>query len=130
LSLLGMAVPGFWLALVLVDLLAIRVHVFPATTYTPLTSNPIQWSRDTVLPAVSLSFGASALIARQVRDSMADVLAQEYIVALRARGLPLRSVVFKHALRNASIPVVTMLGLLLIGLLGGTVLIENIFAIP
>lgn len=129
-SLLGMAVPGFWLALVVVELLAIRVRAFPATGYTPFTEDPQKWLQSIVLPVLSLSFGASATIARQVRDSMSEVLAQDYITALRARGVPLRSIILKHALRNAAIPLVTMLGLLLVGLLGGTVLIESIFAIP
>ena len=72
---------------------------------------------------------ATTFIARQTRDSMMRVLAKDFIIALRAHGLPMRSIVFKHALRNAAVPVVTTLGLMFIGLLGGTVFIENIFAI-
>jgi peptide/nickel transport system permease protein len=121
-SLLGLAAPNFWLALVLVELFAVQYPLFPATGYVGFGDDPAQWLRSLVLPVVSLSIGASAFIARQTRDAMADVLARDFMAALRAHGLSLRSIVFKHALRNAAIPVVT--------LLGGTVLIEGVFAIP
>ena len=130
LSLFGLATPNFWLALVLVELLAVKVRLFPAVGYIPFGTDPVQWLRGIVLPVLALSVGGSAFVARQIRDSMSDVLTRDYITALRAHGLPLRSIVFKHALRNAAIPVVTVLGLLFVALLGGTVLIENIFSIP
>jgi peptide/nickel transport system permease protein len=130
LSLLGLAAPNFWLSLLLVELLAVQYRVFPATGYVPFGDDPVQWLRSIALPVIALSVGGSAFIARQTRDAMADVLARDFIVALRAHGLPLRSIVFKHALRNAAIPVVTLLGLMFVSLLGGTVLIEGIFAIP
>jgi peptide/nickel transport system permease protein len=130
LSLLGLAAPNFWLALVLVEWLAVRHPVFPATGYVPVREDPAQWLRSIALPVITLSVGGSAFIARQTRDAMADVLSRDFVVMLRAHGLPLRSVVLKHALRNAAIPVVTLLGLMFVSLLGGTVLIEGIFAIP
>ena len=126
----GFAVPNFWLALVLVELLAVKVAVFPASGYVPLAGDPGGWVRSIVLPVVTLSAGAIALIAKQTRDAMADVLSREFVTMLRARGLSTTSIVYKHALRNAAIPVVTVLGLLLINLLGGTVLIEAVFAVP
>lgn len=129
-SLLGLAAPNFWLALLLVEFLAVQHPLFPATGYVNFSDDPAQWLRGLVLPVVTLSVGGSAFVARQTRDAMADVLARDFIVALRAHGLPLRSVIFKHALRNAAIPVVTLLGLMFVSLLGGTVLIEGIFAIP
>lgn len=129
-SLAGLAAPNFWLALVLVAVFAVRYPLFPATGYVSFSADPVQWLRSVVLPVAALSAGASAFIARQTRDAMADVLAREFIVALRAYGLPLRSIIFRHALRNAAIPVVTLAGLLFVSLLGGTVLIEGIFAVP
>jgi peptide/nickel transport system permease protein len=129
-SLLGLAMPNFWLALVLVEVFAVQYRLFPAVGYVSFTVGPLQWARSLVLPVIALSIGASAFIARQTRDAMADVLTRDFVIALRARGLPLRSVVLKHALRNAAIPVVTLLGLLFVSLLGGTVLIEAVFAIP
>jgi peptide/nickel transport system permease protein len=130
LSLFGLAAPNFWLSLVLVELLAVQYPLFPATGYVAFGDDPLQWLRSVTIPVLALSAGCSAFIARQTRDAMADVLGRDFIVALRAHGLPLRSIVFKHALRNAAIPVVTLLGLMFVGLLGGTVLIESIFAIP
>ena len=82
------------------------------------------------LPVLTLAAGAVAFVAKQTRDSLSEVMSRDFIVLLRARGLSRRSVVLRHALRNAAIPVVTVLGLLLVGLLGGTVLIENVFSIP
>jgi peptide/nickel transport system permease protein len=129
-SLAGLAFPNFWLALVLVELLAVKVQVFPATGYAPLSADPGPWLRSIALPVLTLSAGGVAFVAKQTRDSLSEVMSRDFIVMLRARGLSRRSVVLRHALRNAAIPVVTVLGLLLVGLLGGTVLIENVFSIP
>lgn len=129
-SLAGLAFPNFWLGLVLVELLAVKVQVFPATGYVPLGAGPGPWLRSIALPVLTLSAGAVAFVAKQTRDSMSEVMSREYVVMLRARGLSRRSVVLKHALRNAAIPVVTVVGLLLVSLLGGTVLIEDVFSIP
>lgn len=129
-SLAGLALPNFWLALVLVELLAVKVQVFPATGYAPLGTDPGPWLRSIALPVLTLSAGGVAFVAKQTRDSLSEVMSRDFIVMLRARGLSRRSVVLRHALRNAAIPVVTVLGLLLVGLLGGTVLIENVFSIP
>jgi peptide/nickel transport system permease protein len=129
-SLAGLALPNFWLALVLAELLAVKVQVFPATGYAPLSADPGPWLRSIALPVLTLSAGGVAFVAKQTRDSLSEVMSRDFIVMLRARGLSWRSVVLRHALRNAAIPVVTVLGLLLVGLLGGTVLIENVFSIP
>ena len=129
-SLAGLALPNFWLALVLVELLAVKVRAFPATGYAPLSADPGPWLRSIALPVLTLSAGGVAFVAKQTRDSLSEVMSRDFIVMLRARGLSRRSVVLRHALRNAGIPVVTVLGLLLVSLLGGTVLIENVFSIP
>lgn len=129
-SLLGLAIPNFWLALALAELLAVKIELFPATGYTPLDASPSGWLRGITLPVLTLAAGAVAFIAKQTRDAMIEVLSRDFVVMLRARGLSQRSIVFRHALRNAAIPVVTLLGLLFVGLLGGTVLVENVFSIP
>jgi peptide/nickel transport system permease protein len=130
LSLVGLATPNFWLSLVLIEVFAVQLPAFPATGYTPFGTDAGQWLRGLVLPVAALSVGGAAFVARQTRDAMADTLARDFIVALRAHGLPRRSIIFRHALRNAAVPVVTLLGLMLVSLLGGTVLIESVFAIP
>jgi peptide/nickel transport system permease protein len=126
----GFALPSFWLALILIEVLAVRVRLFPTTGYVAPGGDPGQWLRSIVLPVLTLSAGTTAAIARQTRDSMLQVLSRDFVTALRSRGLPLRVIVVKHALRNAAIPVVTTLGVVFIGLLGGTVLVEQVFAIP
>jgi peptide/nickel transport system permease protein len=122
--------PSFWLGLLLVAALAVRVQLFPATGYTPLGTSPGQWLRGLVLPVVTLAFGAVAIVAKQTRDSMLEVLSRDFIRTLRANGVSERSIIFTHALKNASIPVVTVLGLIFVSLLSGTVLVESVFAIP
>ncbi len=130
LSLVGFAFPAFWLAAVLIAVFAVRWRVFPATGYVPLTESPSEWARSLVLPVVALSLGSVTAIAKQTREAMLDVLASEYILMAWANGLAPGSIIFKHALKNASLRVVTILGLQAIGLLGGTVFVENIFALP
>ena len=129
-SLVGFAVPNFWLALLLVQLLAIRLAWFPTGGYVPLTQDPAGWLRAIVLPVVTLSAAGVAFVAKQTRDAMSEALSAEYVTMLRARGLSERAIVYKHALRNAAIPVVTLLGLLLISLLSGAVVIESFFSVP
>ncbi|MGI5241848.1 ABC transporter permease [Dactylosporangium sp. CA-139066] len=129
-SLVGLAVPSFWLALLMVELFAVRLAWLPAGGYVDPGRDPAGWLRSIVLPVLTLSAGAIAFVAKQTRDSMATVLDKEFVTMLRARGLPVRSILYKHALRNAAVPVVTMLGLLFVNLLSGAVLIEGIFAVP
>jgi peptide/nickel transport system permease protein len=104
--------------------------LFPTTGYVAPGTDPGQWLRSIVLPVLTLSAGTTAAIARQTRDSMLQVFGRDFVTALRSRGLPLRVIIWRHALRNAAIPVVTTLGVVFIGLLGGTVLVEQVFAIP
>lgn len=129
-SMLGFAIPNFWLGLVLILVFAQQLHLLPATGWIPFTSSPSGWLRSLVLPVVTLAAAGATGIAKQTRDSMADQLSQEYIFALRATGIAERSIVFKHALRNAAIPVVTVIGLFFVGMLGGAVLVEQIFSLP
>ncbi len=130
LSLVGFAVPNFWLALLLVELLAVRLAWLPTGGYVPLTEDPAGWLRAIVLPVATLSAAGVAFVSKQTRDAMAEALSAEYVTMLRARGLSQRAIVYKHALRNAAVPVVTLLGLLLISLLSGSVVIESFFSVP
>jgi peptide/nickel transport system permease protein len=130
LSLTGLAVPSFWLGYLLVLAFAIALPIFPATGYVAIGDSSVDWLRSLVLPVVALSVGGSSIIAKQTRDAMLDVLQREFIRALRARGVSQRSIVFKHALRNALPNVVTLIGLFVVSLLLGTTLIESVFALP
>jgi peptide/nickel transport system permease protein len=129
-AMLGFAIPAFWLGLVLRDLFAVRWHLVPATGYEPFSQSPGGWLQSLILPVATLAAAGMTGIAKQTRDSMRDTLARDYIDALRADGVPEWRIITRHALRNAAIPVVTMLGTFFVGLLGGTVLVESVFAMP
>ena len=122
-------VPGFWLALVLLLLLSLQTQLLPATG--PMDwGDPISLAKRIALPVIVLSVGPLATIARITRTAVLEVLNEDYIRMARAMGTPDRSVLFQHALRNAALPVVTIAGLGFGRLLGGTVIIESIFALP
>ncbi|WP_194909637.1 ABC transporter permease [Catenulispora rubra] len=124
------AIPGFWVAIGLVFLFAIKAGAFPATGYVPLSQSPGLWLHSLVLPVVALALAPLGPVVLQARSAMVDVLGRDYIRSLRALGLPPWRIVLKHALRNAAAPVVTTMGFNLIGLLAGTVLIEQVFSLP
>jgi len=130
LSLAGTAIPNYWLALVLVAVFAVRWPIFPATGYTTFAQSPTEWLRSLVLPIIVLAVGGFALLAKQTRDAMLDALSRDYVMTLRANAVSERSIIFKHVLRNASIPVVTVLGLKFAQLLSGTVIVESVFVLP
>lgn len=130
LSLAGFAVPGFWLGLVLVTLFAVTVPLFPATGYVDPAESVPRWAWSLVLPVAALALGAVAMVAKQTRDAMDDVLSRDFVHVLRANGASEASIIWRHALRNAAIPVVTVLGLVFVNLLNGTVLVEAVFAMP
>jgi peptide/nickel transport system permease protein len=130
LAMLGMAIPNFWFALVLVTFLAVKLPVFPATGYTPLSQDPVAWFKSLVLPVLTLGLSSAAPVAKATRDGVLTQLSREYVRVLRARGIPERSVIFRHVLRNAAAPVITVLGVLIVALFGGTVLVESVFVLP
>ncbi len=125
----AMAVPSFWLAVLLVLIFSVWLGVLPATGYVPFARSPGRWFESLILPCLAVSLVGVAAITRQTRSAMLHVLDQDYIRSLRAAGISNRSVVFKHALRNASTPIVTNAGFQFIGLLGSTVIIETVFGI-
>jgi peptide/nickel transport system permease protein len=125
----AIALPNFWLGVGLVLFLAVDLRVFPATGYTGL-SDPAQWLRSLVLPVLALGIGPLMGLALQVRGAMIDELSKDYVRSLRAAGLPRRSVLFRHVLRNTMPPVVTTIGFQVIGLLAGAVVIEQLFNLP
>ncbi|SFJ83611.1 ABC transporter permease [Amycolatopsis sacchari] len=130
LSLAGLALPNFWVAIVLVALFAVKVRLFPATGYVPFAESPGQWARSLVLPVIALSLFGITAVAKQARDSALDVLDTDYIRVLRGNGVAESRIVFKHVLRNAAIPVVTVLGVVAVSMLSGTVFVEGVFVLP
>ena len=130
LSLLGLAIPAYWLGLVLVTFLAVRWEIFPATGYVPFADSPVRWFESLVLPVLTLAFSSAAPIAKQTRDGVLSELGKDYVAVLRARGISERRIVLKHVLRNAGTPVLSVVGLVAIGLFGGAVLVETVFVLP
>lgn len=126
LALIGVAIPNFWLALMLILLFSVQLGWLPAMGIGAGVTG-LQYY---ILPAVSNCAGALANCARQTRSSMLDVIRADYITTARSKGVPERSVIFKHALKNALIPIITMMGTSFGRLLGGAMIIETIFGIP
>jgi peptide/nickel transport system permease protein len=126
----GIAVPDFWLAMMLVVVFAVKTHVLPASGYVGITADPLGWLQDMILPCLALGVAGGASIARQLRGSLIDVLDQDYIRTARSMGLKHRRIIGVYALKNAATPVLTVVGLQFAYLLGGTFIIEQIFSIP
>ena len=129
-SWVAFAVPNFWLGLILVEFIALKARLLPASGFVPLGQDPGAWLRSLVLPVTTLAAVGVTGIAKQTRDAMSEVLSREFMTALRMAGLPRRSLLLRHALRNAAIPVVTAAGLFAIAMLGGTILVEQVFVLP
>lgn len=130
LSVIGSSVPNFWIGLVLAAVFAVWLRWLPTGGYAPLVDGAGPWLRHLVLPITTLTIGSTALLAKQTRDAVAEQLAEPYIVLLRAHGVPERRILWRHALRGAAVPIVTILGMKMVGLTTGTVLVESVFVIP
>jgi peptide/nickel transport system permease protein len=126
----GLAIPNFVLAFFLIQVFALSLDWFPAQGYTKFSDDPGAWLESIALPAISLGVLAAASVARQTRAALIDVLQSNYVRTAFAVGTGTRRTVVKYAFKNASIPTVTVLGLQLAGLIGGVVIIEQIFVIP
>lgn len=129
-SILGLSIPNFWLALLLTLWFALQLRWLPATGYSSWFDDPAMHLRYVTLPAFTLGVGMAAVIARYVRSSMLDVLRLDYVRTATGKGLGRTAVVLRHALRNALLPVTTVVGIQIGALIGGTVIIEDIFAWP
>lgn len=129
---LGIAVPNFWLAMILISLISLKWGIWdlPALGFTRLTESPTEWLKSIILPGIALGVSVAASVGRQLRAAIQDAMASNFVRTAWAKGLTTRRVVAKHALKNAAIPAITVLGLQVGALLGGTVLIERVFSIP
>ncbi len=130
LALIGVSMPNFVLALLLILIFSLWLRVLPPIGYTPIQQDIGANIKGMILPGITLGAAAAAVIARLTRSSLLEVLSQEYIRTARAKGLRERTVIVTHALKNALIPVVTIVGLQVGGLLGGAIITETIFAFP
>ncbi|OLT28495.1 peptide ABC transporter [Kytococcus sp. CUA-901] len=130
LALVGLSVPNFWLGIVAIVYLAVGLGWFPASGYVPFTEDPLGALHHLFLPSVILGTGLAAIVMRQTRSSMLESLSADYVRTARAKGAGSGSVIFRHALRNSLVVVLTILGLQLGGLISGAVVTEQIFGLP
>lgn len=126
---LGLSMPDFWVGILLIIIFAVNLNWLPAIGYEPLSEGIWPWLRHLILPAIATGTTFSAIIARMMRSAMLEVLNADYIKVAHAKGLREQVVIFRHALRNALIPVVTVMGIAFALLMSGTVIVENVFAI-
>jgi peptide/nickel transport system permease protein len=129
-SMIGISVPNFFLGLLMILLFAVYLGWLPTGGYIPLWQDPIGWLRTSTMPALSLALLQMGLLARITRSTMLEVLRQDYIRTARAKGLPRRIVVVKHALTNALIPITTVVGIIISLSISGAVVTESLFSIP
>lgn len=129
-SLCGVSVPNFWLGIMLILLVSVRFGWLPASGFVPLAEDALGNVKRMVMPALVLGTGLAAVLMRQTRNAMIEVLSADYVRTARAKGLAQWAVVIRHALRNGLIPVVTILGLQMGALMGGAVVTEQIFVLP
>jgi peptide/nickel transport system permease protein len=129
-SLLGLSTPEFWLGLVLILIFAVQLGWLPTGGFVAITESPAGWLRTILLPALTLGLVQIGFIARMARASMLDVLSQDFVRTADAKGLSRFDIVVRHGLPNALIPILTVIGIVTGALLGGTVIIEQVFSIP
>ena len=130
LSQFGVAVPNFWFALILIYVFAVWLRLVPAGGFPGWSAGLWPALKALILPAIALALPQAAILARVTRQALLEVLGEDYIRTARAKGMPWRYVLWRHALRNAMIPVLTILGLQFAFLLAGTIIIENVFYLP
>ena len=130
LGLFGISIPDFWLGIMLILGLSLGLRMFPSSGYVPIWDNLFDNLRSFFLPALTLAVGLSAVLVRITRSAVLEVLDRDFVKFLRAKGLRERLIVYKHVLRNASIPIITVIGLQIGYLLGGAVIVEEVFSLP
>jgi len=129
-SVIGFSVPAFVIGYLLVWVFAVRMGAFPVQGYAPIAEGVGRWAHHLVLPAFTLGVTYTALIARITRATMVEVLSEDFIRTARAKGVPMRRILLTHALRNAGVPIITVIGIGVALLIGGVVVTETVFNIP
>lgn len=126
----GVSIPDFWMGLLLISLFSAKLGWLPSSGYVPITENPVEWLRHVILPGATVGMVAGAIMTRYVRSAVLDVRSMAYVRTARSKGLPPRMVTFRHIVRNALIPIVTITGIQLATILGGVLVVEVVFAWP
>ena len=127
---IGITVPGFWLGILLIYFLSLKLGLLPTTGYTSPFTDFTMWAKQVIMPVICLSAFSIASLARQTRSSMLEIIRQDYIRTAWSKGLAERIIIIRHTIKNALIPVITVMGLHIAYIFGGSVLIETVFNIP
>jgi peptide/nickel transport system permease protein len=125
-----MSIPHFWLGMMFIVLFSVKLGWLPASGYVPFSENPVANLSAMIMPMVATGLRESAILMRMVRSSLLEEMDSDYIRTAYSKGLKERTVILHHALKNAFVPVLTVSGLMIAGLLGGLVITESIFSIP
>lgn len=129
-AIIGVSMPSFWIGTLFVLLFSVKLKLLPASGFVSFFEDPLQNMRYMLIPAFCIGFGYAGSLMRQTRSALLEVLGQEYVSTARAKGLKESVVIWKHAFRNAAIPVMTVLAMHIGRLIGGSVVVETIFALP
>ena len=127
---LGIAIPSFWLAILLMLIFGVKLGWLPINGYVPWGVSPLGFIRSMLLPGIAISFSSIAIVVRYLRASLLDQMLQDYVRTARNKGLSENVILFRHVLRNAFLPVLTILGVILVNILTGSIVIESTFSIP
>ncbi|GGH35741.1 ABC transporter permease [Paenibacillus segetis] len=127
---LGVSIPSFWLAFILILLFSVTLKLFPTYGYTPWSENPIGAIKSLFLPSLALAIPGVAVVIRYLRNTLLDQSRMDYVRTARSKGQHEKGIMYRHILRNALIPVITIVGLLIADTLGGSIVVENVFALP
>ncbi|MGB8454099.1 MAG: ABC transporter permease [Anaerocolumna sp.] len=127
---LGLAIPSFWLAIMLILLFAVILKWFPSGNFVQFSDSVFGAVRSLILPSVSISIGTTAVIIRYLKNTLLDQMNMDYVRTARSKGLSRNAVLYKHVLKNALLPTITILGMIAVDVLGGSIIIENVFNLP
>jgi peptide/nickel transport system permease protein len=126
----GVVIPSFWVGILLLMVFTLKLQWFPFGQYAPISTGFFEWLRSVFLPSVSVSLLSVSLMMRMIRTSLLETLKEDYVRTARSKGLEERKVFFKHIMKNAMIPVLTLFGLQITSILSGSIIIENVFSLP
>lgn len=127
---LGVSIPSFWLGILLIFIFSVTLNLLPSGDYIPFSQSPSGFLQSMILPSLAISVGTSATIIRYLKNTLLDEMHLEYVKTARSKGLTLNQALYRHVLKNALVPALTILGMLVVDVLGGSVIIENIFNLP
>lgn len=127
---IGMAVPSFWLGIILISVFGLMLRVFPTGGFVAPGEGLLRSVHSVMLPAIAISVPLIAVVVRYTRNSVIDQLSHDYVRTARSKGFPIRTVIYRHVLRNASLPVITVIGMIFSNVVVGTIIIEQVFALP